>query len=109
MICRFCLPFFQQGSPTKAHEVSARSGRGQTPPDDFRRTGEEEQLGELYGLDDAQLYWRRLKIGELRSVSLFRREYPLSSHDDFVATDWDSFIRPELVMNARREDVGEPW
>src|ERR1019366_3345376 len=46
------------------------------PPEDFRIDTEEEELKFLYNLDEAQLYWRRLKIFELKDKVLFMREYP---------------------------------
>jgi hypothetical protein len=79
-----------------------------TPPEDFKRTEEEQKLAELHGLDDGQLYWRRLKIGELRSEDLFKREYPLTPAEAFMASKFDSFITADLVMAARKEEI-EPY
>ena len=55
------------------------------PPPNWERTHEENELAKLYGLDDRQLAWRRMKIvdqgyGENR----FRREYPLTWEDPFL-------------------------
>ena len=46
-----------------------------TPPDNFQRNLEEEELSEEYDLDNGQLWWRRMKIGE-GGESKFRQEYP---------------------------------
>src|SRR5262249_20959701 len=78
-------------------------------PEDWKRTPEEERLAELHGLDDEQLYWRRLKIGELRSEDHFRREYPLTPDEAFLASSFDSFIGTDLVMAARKEKSIEPY
>lgn len=40
------------------------------PPDNFERTIEENEIAEEFGLDDSQLWWRRMKIGEEGSLSL---------------------------------------
>lgn len=50
--------------------------RSPVPPD-FQRDEEEDQIAELYGLDDDQLVWRRRKIAELKDPILFKQEYPL--------------------------------
>jgi hypothetical protein len=77
--------------------------------EDFARTSEEKKLAELHGLDDEQIFWRRLKIAELRSEDLFKREYPLTAAEAFIAADFDSFISPELVMAARKTTDVEPY
>jgi hypothetical protein len=47
---------------------------------------EEKRLAELHGLDAEQIYWRRRKIAELRSEDLFKREYPPTPEEAFVAS-----------------------
>jgi hypothetical protein len=81
----------------------------ETPPEDFKRNAEENRLAELHGLDDAQIYWRRLKIAELRSEDHFKREYPLTPDEAFLAAQFDSFITPDLVMTARKAKDIEPY
>ncbi len=71
-------------------------------PEDFSKSADEVKLAELHGLDDEQLCWRRLKIAELRSEDLFKREYPLTPDEAFMASKFDSFITAELVMAARK-------
>ena len=41
-------------------------------------TAEEAKLTELHVLDAEQFYWRRYKIGQLRSEDLFKLEYALT-------------------------------
>jgi hypothetical protein len=80
-----------------------------TPPEDFAPTAEEGLLAERHGLDNRQLYWRRLKIAELRSEDLFKREYPLTPIEAFMAASFDSYITPDLVLAARKTRDIEPY
>lgn len=77
------------------------------PPPGFAMTPEEIEYADLYGLDDAQIYWRRLKIVELKSDVLFKQEYPATAAEAFQMSGHDSYISPELVAKARRH-VAEP-
>jgi hypothetical protein len=77
-------------------------------PDEFNMTAEEKGLAELHGLDRDQICWRRRKIGELRSEDLFKREYPLTPEEAFMASSFDSSITSDLVLRARKEDI-EPY
>jgi len=56
-----------------------------TPPEGFERTYEEIDLAKKYGLDDAQLYWRRLKIAQ-NGDDLFKQEYPATPEEAFLAS-----------------------
>ena len=75
-----------------------------TPPEGFAPTTDELELAQVYGLDNAQIYWRRLKIIELKDVNLFYREYPCSVEEAFTVSG-DSLIPPIHVMKARKSDV----
>ena len=55
------------------------------PPEGFERSSEETDLAEKYSLDDAQLYWRRLKIAE-SGEKKFKQEYPSSPDEAFLVT-----------------------
>jgi hypothetical protein len=68
----------------------------------FEPSEEERAYGELYGLDDGQLAWRRAKIAELRDAALFRQEYPACAAEAFEMSGHDSFIPPALVAAARK-------
>jgi hypothetical protein len=52
-------------------------------PDLFARFGDEQELVDLYGLDDHQLYWRRCKIMEPGMGALFVQEYPANDVEAF--------------------------
>jgi hypothetical protein len=78
-------------------------------PDDFTLSAEENRLAELYGLDAEQLCWRRNKISQLGSLDYFKREYPLTPDEAFMASKFDSFITADLVMQARKEKEIEPY
>jgi hypothetical protein len=66
-------------------------------PDD-----EEAEYMEQHGLDLDQMVWRRAKIHELKDPILFRQEYPATAAEAFEFSGGDSFIKPELVMRARK-------
>lgn len=55
------------------------------PAADFTPTPEEREYAEAYGLDLAQIAWRRAKIAEMRGISNFRREYPATVKEAFEA------------------------
>ena len=59
-----------------------------TVPEDFQRTPEEEEIAGAYGLDDAQLSWRRwcIKTNCGGDVNLFRQEYPACPEEAFLAS-----------------------
>ena len=54
-----------------------------TPPGKLELTEEEEKLQEKFGLDEEQLYWRRLKIAEGGKLK-FQQEYPASAEEAFI-------------------------
>jgi hypothetical protein len=72
-------------------------------PDGFEMSSEESRLAEQYGLDAEQIMWRRNKISQLGSQDYFAREYPLVPDEAFMASNFDSFITPDIVMAARKE------
>lgn len=78
-------------------------------PAGFDLTEEERTYAELYGLDNGQMAWRRNKISELKDPALFKQEYPATAAEAFQMSGHDSFIKPELVAQARknvREESG---
>jgi len=77
-------------------------------PEDFEPTGDEKRLMELHKLDLEQIAWRRNKISQLGSEEYFQQEYPLTSSEAFISSDFDSFIPADLVLRARKEDI-EPY
>jgi len=65
-------------------------------PEGFELTEEEEDLVENYSLDNDQLYWRRLKIGE-SGEKKFIQEYPASAEEAFLVTG-NSVFDQEIVQ-----------
>ena len=64
-------------------------------PDGWARTEEEDELAERYGLDDAQLWWRRQQVATL-GLGKFRREYPGCLADAFLSRDSTYFTASDL-------------
>lgn len=60
------------------------------PPDNFERTIEEDEIAKEFGLNDSQLWWRRMKIGE-GGESKFRQEYPSTAEEAFVVSGKNVF------------------
>jgi hypothetical protein len=75
---------------------------------DFAIDEDETRLTDLYGLDDGQIAWRRMKISQLGGPERFPQEYPLTASEAFISSTFDSFIPAELVIKARREKI-EPY
>lgn len=76
-------------------------------PDDFVKTEEEREYQSSYGLTDGQVAWRRNKIKELGSDVLFKQEYPANAAEAFQMSGHDSYIKPDLVVRARKH-TAEP-
>lgn len=68
----------------------------------------EVEYQDLYGLTDAQMLWRRSKIHELGDVGKFRQEYPIDVTEAFAAANTDAFIKPALVLRARKRKMEDP-
>ncbi len=80
-----------------------------TPPEHFIPTSEEAKLAELYKLDWAQIYWRRMKISEIKEIG-FKQEYPCNIEEAFT-TSGTSLIDSNMIMTARKlelEDISAP-
>lgn len=83
-----------------------------TPPIGFELTREadegdlcEEEYRDVFKLSLGQMAWRRAKIGELRSASTFKREYPADPSEAWTARgDLAPFIEPLLVLRARKRE-----
>lgn len=77
-------------------------------PPDFEITPEESQLIEFYGLTDRQLAWRRMKIADfskdgMSGEEFFMQEYPNNAVEAFVMSAKESYIKPPIVMTARKQ------
>jgi len=74
-------------------------------PDDFKLDDDERDYQALYGLTAGQMAWRRAKLAELKDPLLFKQEYPATAAEAFQATGHDGFIKPEMVMRARKAGI----
>jgi len=75
------------------------------PPADFVPTAEEEAERQKYGLNDAQLYWRRQMVQSM-GLTKFRREYPGCMADAFAAAEGSYFRDEELSRIAELQFDG---
>ena len=73
-------------------------------PDDFQLSAEENELKDLYSLDDKQVYWRRLKIISLGNEWKFMQEYPMNAMEAFIVSG-KSFLSQKLLMEARKRTI----
>lgn len=64
-------------------------------PAEFEPTLEEQELSDKYGLDDAQLWWRRQQVATL-GTHKFKREYPGCLDDAFLAREYTYFDPRDL-------------
>lgn len=92
------IPWYWQDEYRKSH-----SG-------EYRPTETEQELIDKYGLDKAQLAWRRNKISELTTalvdgVRAFKQEYPNDILEAFQYSGEEGFIKPQLVQRARKAQV----
>lgn len=74
--------------------------------EDFERTDEEQEIVDLYGLDDEQLAWRRNKIIELTTAvqngdTAFKQEYPNTVNEAFQASTEGGMIGADTVQRCR--------
>jgi len=65
----------------------------------------EVDYAEMFDCQMGQMVWRRSKIQELRSVSLFNQEYPATSTLAFQSSDGDSYIKGPTVLRARKREI----
>lgn len=75
------------------------------PADGFVPDEEEAEYQAAHGLSPEQMAWRRAKIAELKDPLLFKQEYPATAAEAFQTTGHDSFIKPEVVLRARKADL----
>lgn len=78
-------------------------------PEGFVLDHEEQAYFEAHqnnGLTDMeQMVWRRYKVAELKDPMLFKQEYPATADEAFQTTGHDAFIKPEVVLRARKSDL----
>ena len=73
-------------------------------PENFKLSEEEKQYKQLYNLDDAQMYWRRMKIIALKSEWKFKQEYP-ANLDECFQSSGEPLIDSEKLMAARKNNI----
>ena len=64
-------------------------------PKDFELDPDEKEYAEKYGLDNDQMYWRRLKIAE-GGLTKFRQEYPATADEAFIVSGTGVFDPDKL-------------
>ena len=81
-----------------------------TPMQEAEEEGElsEAEYQELHGLSNEQMLWRRSKIHELGSEGKFRQEYPIDVVEAFSSVDVDSYVKPAIVLRARKRNFPDP-
>lgn len=85
-------------------------------PENFKRTPDEEDLVAEYGLDDAQLMFRRRKVAQ-NGLDLFKQEYPSCAEEAFLTSGRPVFNPDQLQkMLEKAPDLkqrlaleGEEW
>jgi hypothetical protein len=77
-------------------------------PEGFSPSDEEAEYQAAYGLTPEQMAWRREKVRELGDL-LFKQEYPANPAEAFQVTGTNSFIKPELVLRARKATPGRSY
>jgi len=76
------------------------------PPQGFKPTADESLLVEKYGLNMAQIYWRRKKLEDEFNGDLwmFMQEFPCNLMEAFI-TSGDTLIGGEYVEDARKREM----
>lgn len=72
-----------------------------TPDENFEKTPDEIDIAEQFGLDDAQLLYRRRKIAQ-NGREMFMQEYPAVPEEAFISTGRPVF-NLEATMKALKE------
>lgn len=75
------------------------------PAADFELTSDEAKYRDAYGLDLAQMAWRRNKLVELKEDWRFQQEYPANPEEAFQSSGDGSYIKPIDVAAARARKV----
>lgn len=78
------------------------------PPKIWILSEEERALKVTYKLDDAQIFWRRTKINELGGIFAFRREYPSTPHEAFMADHPHALWSRAMIARNRKGLTDKP-
>ena len=85
-----------------------REYRKPVPPG-FQITAEEDEYRAAFGLDLEQVVWRRAKTVELNNdEAYFMQEYPSTAAEAFQMAGVDPYIKPKVVMSARKCVLADP-
>jgi Terminase RNaseH-like domain len=78
-------------------------------PDDFKITSEEQELKEMYGLDDEQIVWRRWAIRNNcgGDIEKFKQEYPANDEEAFLTSGRPRFDTQVLMRWYNKAKDGE--
>ncbi|MDQ2066744.1 hypothetical protein Q9295_10175 [Xinfangfangia sp. CPCC 101601] len=68
-------------------------------PEGFEKTPQEQEIALKYGLDDEQVYWRRLKVNQ-NGLDMFKQEYPCEPEEAFLTTGRPVFDPEQLTKRA---------
>jgi hypothetical protein len=71
------------------------------PPEDFAMDTEEEEYAEQFNLTPGQIYWRRMKVAEGRSIAKFRREYPSTVEEAFRVSAPGALWTQDMIAATR--------
>jgi hypothetical protein len=85
-------------------------------PEEYEYTEEEEKYANTYGLDKAQMYWRKMKIGE-SGPAKFQQEYPATAEEAFISSGANVFdvevlnkvILPPVIRQMRLDEGTGFW
>lgn len=87
------VPFFSAWFETEEYR--------EEPPEGFTPTHDEIELSIRYGLDHAQLYWRRREIAR-NGLEMFKQEYPCNPEEAFITSG-----RPVFHLERLQEMMRE--
>ena len=74
-------------------------------PENFEMSDEEANYKEVYGLDDEQVYWRRIEIEDFNGgLKQFKSEYPATVDEAFESTSEGSVFNIEDIIIAKRNE-----
>lgn len=71
------------------------------PPEGWQPNDEALEAQRLYGLDIFQLYWRAMKIQDLRALWMFKQEYPGTIEESFQASA-STLYNPDSIYRAQK-------
>ena len=100
------IPWFVEKSYTR----EPPSGWKPSREDEWEGVPSEYDYQQMYDLKKSQVYWRRLKIGELSlgvedGIVRWQQEYPASAMEAFVSSSQASYISAIIIAAARNRRI----